>query len=313
MKKRIVTNIVNINNLKKKPCESWLNKFDNNGEIDAHTAFIEYCEEYEWLYKHSNYDLIAWEIENNCFNWKKNSEYVARFCPDKLDADRYNWKEDSEYVAKYCPDKLDPYKFNWSRHSCLVAQFCPDKIDPDKFNWKNDSWAVEIFCPDKLKLKPEIIRVKFTNRTITNIININELYNLPCGKWADNFKNDVIDAHIAFIKYGEYYGWLYENSNYDLIAWEIENDCFDWYKYSKYVSEYCPYKFDPNRYNWEDHSWVVAKFCPDKLDTDKFNWKEDSWAIVQYCSDKFDPDKYNWSRYGWAVSRFCPEKLVKIN
>ncbi|MCA1980090.1 MAG: hypothetical protein LDL10_00945 [Calditerrivibrio sp.] len=43
------------------------------------------------------------------------------------------------------------------------------------------------------------------------------------GKWLKRFRHGKIDAHKAFIKYGQEYEWLYENSPYDLIGREIDN------------------------------------------------------------------------------------------
>jgi len=126
-----------------------------------------------------------------------------------------------------------------------------------------------------LGINPEtiVIVLKFykkdltPGRIITNIIELNRLYEKPCDTWLERFnKKGRIDAHKAFIKYGERYDWLYQNSNYDLIAWEIENDCFDWEKHSWAVAQYCPEKLDPERFNWEEQSWAVAKYCPEKME-----------------------------------------------
>jgi len=96
------------------------------------------------------------------------------------------------------------------------------------------------------------------NRIATNIIYLNELYVTPCEPWLSRFDKDgKMDADEAFRLYGEYYDWLYENSPYDLISWQIDNDKFDWELYSKYVVKYCIDKFDSNKYNWKDYSWAV--------------------------------------------------------
>jgi len=151
---RIVTNLVKLNELKRKPCDEWLKYFDENGVADAHKAFIvENVYPYNWLYKNSNIDLIAWEIENNCFNWIEHSWAVAKYCPDKIDPDKYNWEKNGCYVAIYCPDKIDIEKFNWKDDSWVVAAYCPDKLDPEKFNWEKQSWAIVQYCPDKLDLE----------------------------------------------------------------------------------------------------------------------------------------------------------------
>ena len=150
---RIVTNIININNLNFDDELSeyrWMVRFEGKNTLDVHRWFAEHWQEYEWLYEHSNYDLITWEIENNCFNWKDNSHVVAKCCPDKLYHNRYNWKDYSWVVARYCPNEFNSKRYNWKDHSWAVAEYCPDKLDPDKFNWKKDSWAIVQFCPDKL-------------------------------------------------------------------------------------------------------------------------------------------------------------------
>jgi len=147
---RIVTNIIDINDFTETPCESWINRFNGETILDMHELFIDYFPDYDWLYEHSNIDLVRWEIENNCFDWKNNSWAVAKYCPDKFDPDKYNWKEDSWAVAKYCPDKFDPDKFNWENQSYAVAEYCQDKLDPDKFNWKRYSMTVAIYCPEKI-------------------------------------------------------------------------------------------------------------------------------------------------------------------
>ena len=135
---RVVTNLVKLDELKQKPCVKWL-KYFVNGIADAHEAFAaEHEFQYAWLYENTNIDLIRWEIENNCFDWKENSCYVAKYCPDKLDPDKYNWKEDSFYVAKYCSDKLDPDRFNWKEYSWTLAIYSintfakyPERVDKE--------------------------------------------------------------------------------------------------------------------------------------------------------------------------------------
>jgi hypothetical protein len=154
MKKK--TNIIELSELGDLPCEEWLERFVD-GKIDAHKAFKLYREEYKWLYKNSHYDLIGWEIENNCFDWKENSCYIAQFCPQYFDPNKYNWKYFSGEVAQYCPQYFDSKKFNWKYFSPAVAEYCPQHFDKDKYNWKNSTWAIKIYCPDLLKFKPQNI------------------------------------------------------------------------------------------------------------------------------------------------------------
>ena len=142
-----------------------------------------------------------------------------------------------------------------------------------------------------------------------NIIELEKLYKTPCKEWLERFENGKIDAHEAFKKYGEQYEWLYLNSPYDIIGWQIEHDCFDWKNYSRYVAQYCPEYIDPDKYNWEEYSVEIAKYCPEHLDKERYNWDWHSWAVAQYCPEKIDPDKYNWELHSWAVIQYCPEYL----
>ena len=123
-------------------------------------------------------------------------------------------------------------------------------------------------------------------RIVSNIVELSKLYQEPCKIWLNRFKDGKIDAHDAFKKYGERYDWLYLNSPYDLIRWEIINDCFDWEKHSEYVPTYCPDLFNSEKYNWKDHSWAVAVYCPDKLNPDKFNWEKHIEWVIEYCPEK---------------------------
>lgn len=126
-------------------------------------------------------------------------------------------------------------------------------------------------------------------RIKTNIIKLSKLYKTPCKKWLKRFVDGKIDAHDAFKKYGEQYTWLYKNSPYDLIGWEIKNDCFDWVK----------------------HSWLVARHCQQYVDKEKYNWIEQSWAVAKFCSQYMDKDRYNWERHTWAVRLYCPKYLIQ--
>ena len=150
-------------------------------------------------------------------------------------------------------------------------------------------------------------------RVVTNLVKLVELKQKPCEKWLKYFdKNGVADAHEAFISEYDYpYTWLYENTNIDLISWEIENNCFDWENNSWVVAKYCPDKLDPDRFNWESASWAVVQFCPDKFDPDRFNWKRHSWAVAEYCPDKLDPDRFNWREYSWALAIYSINTFAK--
>jgi len=63
---------IRLEKLRKVPCDTWLKLFDKEGKLDVHKAFQEHGEQYDWLYKNSDYDLIAWQVENECFNWERN-------------------------------------------------------------------------------------------------------------------------------------------------------------------------------------------------------------------------------------------------
>ena len=149
---RLKTNIIELNKLYKTPCESWLRRFVD-GKLDAHEAFKKYGQQYLWLYNNSPYDLIGWEIDNDCFDWEKHSGAVAMLCPEYLDPERYNWDMCSSKVAAHCPDRIDPERFNWARNSSDVAWYCPDKIDPERFDWEGAELFVKAYCPEKLSLK----------------------------------------------------------------------------------------------------------------------------------------------------------------
>lgn len=176
-----------------------------------------------------------------------------------------------------------------------------------------------------------------TKRIKTNIIELSRLKkDLLLDEWLKEFKDGKLDAHLFYLqyyrKYPFFYEWLYENTDYDLAGWQIENGYFDWEndswvvarycqenfdaekfnwkRYSNYVTEHCPEKIDPERYNWENFSYCVAQYAPDKIDADKYNWFKDSWAIAKYCPEKLDPNKYNWKDFTKQVKIYCPEKLI---
>ena len=143
----------------------------------------------------------------------------------------------------------------------------------------------------------------------TNIVHLHDCKQTPCKTWLERFENGQIDAHKAFKEHGAKYDWLYENTDIDLIGWEIENGVFDWKKHSWAVAMYCPQYFDPDKYNWEEYSWAVAEHCPEYFDPDKFNWEEYSGSVAKYCPDKLDPERYNWQTFSDWVAKYCPDKL----
>jgi len=108
--------IIELEKLTEAPSKELLVLFEN-GKLNVHLAFIEHGEAYKWLYAHSSYDLIAWEIENDCFNWEEHSCYLAQFCSSKFDKEKYNWKRDSWALAKYCYHLLAPQLYNWRKYS----------------------------------------------------------------------------------------------------------------------------------------------------------------------------------------------------
>jgi hypothetical protein len=148
------------------------------------------------------------------------------------------------------------------------------------------------------------------NRIKSNIVELDKLHKTPCEDWLERFVNGQIDAHEVFKKYGEQYDWLYQNSPYDLIGWQIENGVFDWERYSWAVAKYCPQHFDAEKFNWPRDSWAVAKYCPKYFDPDKFNWEDFSYEVARYCPQHLDPNKYDWQNDSEFVAKFCPDKIV---
>lgn len=136
MHKRIVSNIIHLDKLYRKPCNKWLSLFVN-GQLDANKAFKKYEQQYDWLYYHSPYDLIRWEIENNVFDWDKHSYFVAKYHPELIDKKKFNWKCHSYALAIYCPEKIIPRKYNWKKFGKDIIIYCPDKIDPDRYEITN--------------------------------------------------------------------------------------------------------------------------------------------------------------------------------
>jgi len=171
--------IIKLDKLRKTPCENWLNLSDEEGNLDVQKAFEAYGSEYSWLYAHSDYDLIEWQIQNNCFdwetysfiiaqccpkhfdkerfNWKKCSHHVVACCPQHFDKHLFNWENFSHFVTGYCPEHFDKHLFNWERFSGHLVADCPEHFDAELFNWKKYSWAVAQYCPELLHLKPKKI------------------------------------------------------------------------------------------------------------------------------------------------------------
>ena len=167
--------IVELDKLRETPCSRYREYFVD-GKADALELFRLEGEQYSWLYKYSDYDIIGFQIQHNIFNWEKDSWAVARFRPQYFDSQKYNWEDYSWAVAEFCPQHFDPEKYNWERdgwkvaqccpqhfdtekynwkeHSFAVAEFCQQYFDPEKYNWKIHSWYVEKFCPHLLHLKP---------------------------------------------------------------------------------------------------------------------------------------------------------------
>jgi len=148
--------IIELDKLRQVPCNKWLRLFED-GKLNVQKAFEDYGVQYAWLYKNSDYDLIAWEIENECFNWWKDSWLLAYCCPDNLNPELFNWYEDSWAVAEHCAEHFDKDLFNWEGYSHYVVKHCPEHFDPKLYNWKDFSWVVEKYCPELLHLKPKKI------------------------------------------------------------------------------------------------------------------------------------------------------------
>ena len=146
--------IVELKKLRKKPCGDYLQHFVD-GKADALELFRLEGGQYDWLYNHSNYDLISYEIEQGIFDWEEYSWAVAQYRPQHFDSDKYNWERCSWYVARYCPQHFDPEKYNWEKYSYFVAQFCPQYLDAEKYNWEKHESYVREYCPHLLHLKPQ--------------------------------------------------------------------------------------------------------------------------------------------------------------
>lgn len=146
-----------------------------------------------------------------------------------------------------------------------------------------------IFTSTIIAIKLATIRIKATimERIRTNIVELKKLYAIPCETWLLRFTDGKLDAHQAFRDYGEMYGWLYENSPYDLIGWEIDNNRFDWDRYSWAVAKYCPENLNDEQYNWKDYSHYVAVYCPERIDPERYNWRLAGWAVRQFCSKDY--------------------------
>jgi len=148
--------IIELDKLKSEPCEEWLMRFES-GTLDVQKAFKDYEEQYDWLYKYSDYDLIAWQIENGVFDWEEDSWLLAKHCPKYFNSELYNWKKDSWSVAQYRSYLLDPDKYNWKESSWAVAQCCYNLLNPDLYNWEDYTYDVETFCPHLLYLRPNTV------------------------------------------------------------------------------------------------------------------------------------------------------------
>ena len=147
-------------------------------------------------------------------------------------------------------------------------------------------------------------------RRKTNIVHLHDCKQTPCKFWLKQFKKGQIDAHEAFKRYGEQYYWLYENTDVDLIGWEIENGVFNWKIYSWAVAQFCPQHFDAKKYNWKEYSQYIAQYCPERLDPARFNWKKHSWAVAQYCPEHLDAERFNWKKFSYLVEKYCPHLLT---
>jgi len=151
-------------------------------------------------------------------------------------------------------------------------------------------------------------------RIKTNILYLHECKETPCEEYLELFEKDeegnlFVYIDEAFQKLGEQYTWLYENTNVDYIGWEIQEEVFNWTKYSWLIPVYCVEHFDGEKYNWQKHSAWVAKYCPQHFNSQKYNWEKDSWAIIAYCPQFFDPNKYNWQRESSYIAKYAPHLL----
>ena len=141
------------------------------------------------------------------------------------------------------------------------------------------------------------------------IVELSKLRKTPCEDYLKYFVDGKADALELFRIHGTQYRWLYKNSDYDIIRFQIQNNIFYWNKYSWAVAECCPHNFDSKKFNWKVDGWWVAQYCPEHFDPKKYNWKDHSWAIAQFCPQYLDPKKYNWENQTWAVEQYCPHLM----
>lgn len=169
------------------------------------------------------------------------------------------------------------------------------------------------------------------------IVELDKLKKQPCAEYLKYFKDGKVDALKVFKKLGYRYFWLYQNSEYDLIEYEVREGIFSWRKHLGFLIHFRPHLINPDklskkqwllhghiiaqfkpeavadkRFNWKYHSRAVAIHCPDMIDPKKFNWEKDSDVVAKYCPHKIDPKRFNWERFTWAVEDYCPEYLYLI-
>jgi len=158
----IKTNILYLEQCQKTPCKKYLSLFQKDEEgklfVFIDKVFAKFGHQYHWLYKNTNVDFVAWEIQQNKFDWKKNSWVIPMYCPQNFNEDKYNWEDYSNTIAIYAPELLNANKFNWINYSWVVAIYCPDKIDVEKFNWEACINVVKQYCPQYLNYCPQNLR-----------------------------------------------------------------------------------------------------------------------------------------------------------
>jgi len=92
--------VIELENLTTVPCDEWRLRFDKKGKLNVHLAFIEHGEAYKWLYAHSSYDLIEWQIQNNCFDWEKYYWYAEKYCPNLIPSNRKKYGTPEPFVSE---------------------------------------------------------------------------------------------------------------------------------------------------------------------------------------------------------------------
>lgn len=178
--------------------------------------------------------------------------------------------------------------------------------------------------PDNLK---EHFLLNFLNKLNPNILEISEKYDtndpyklvnrykkIMLKYIQSKFDNIYLDLNKESIKDNMVIFFIHKQTNIDLIGQQIENDCFDWFKSSRYIPQFCPKYFNSEKFNWEYVEELIWQ-QPKLFDSEKFNQDKYSYLIPMYCPEYFDVQKYNQDKYTEVAMAYVPELIDndKIN